>query len=141
MKDALSITILVAVLSAGYLSADVMAQVQKLPIEYVQSLDQARDILKPQGKPLIITKDPFKPIIMPAKKGIIAKPVDILSDVKVLGIVKLDDDYRAFIRVGTKERVVSLQDTVRKFTIIDINMEQVVFKSGNRTVIKKRGKL
>jgi hypothetical protein len=146
MKKIIPVMLMIT-LMAGFPFTKATAQLPKPVVQYVQNLELAKIILRPQHKELLVTRDPFNPIIAPAPKlnsfdrrsGAATKGQ--LDDVLVLGIVKLDQDYRAYIKFGDKTRVVSVQDTVGKYTITDINMDQVVFRSGNKEFIKKRGKL
>jgi len=157
MNRTITITIVALFLTAGYSSAKAMAQEQKPFADYVQSLQQAEEILKPERKMLMVTHDPFEPIIvMPTRNEAIAAgaklnnkpaavagkpPGDDLNDVRVVGIVRLDNDFRAFVFVGDKPRVVNVQDKIREFTIVNINMDLIVLNSGLKRIIKKRGKI
>ncbi len=151
MKKLISIMILGFVVSVGYPYAKVFAQEQKPLLEYVENLQQAKNILRPDRKWLMITRDPFDPIIVVVPRDPVGRvnghpaaavaPDDQLNDVRVIGIVRLEKEYRAYVAVGTKYCVVNLKDTIRQFHVTTIDMDQVVFKSGSKEIIKKRGKL
>ena len=121
---------------------------EKPLVEFVENADLAKVILKPERKPLTISRDPFKPLI--TKEMAAAGDLDnkiiptgqeqALEDVVLIGVVKLGEESRAYFKTGDKTGVFKIQDKIRGFTIEEINIDSVVLKSGDRKIVKKRGK-
>lgn len=120
-------------------------------VEPVKSADLAKVILKPSQKTMLVNKDPFKPIM---SKGYVDESIslnpndapsqilaDAMGDLNVIGIVRMDKDYRAFITTTDKKGVYKVQDKIGNYTIERIEPNQVVFKLGENEIVKKRGKL
>lgn len=119
-------------------------------VEKIDSLELAKIILKPEIKEFKITRDPFSPLITKEmveearkKKGELGSPVasdEAMNDVFVMGVIKIDDEFRANIKVGNKTAMYKKDAEIRGFLIDSIDVERVVFKSGKKEVIKQRGK-
>lgn len=119
---------------------------EKPLIEYIESVDLAKVILKPERKPLKISRDPFKPIIAKDSDDEMAGEIipigqeQALEDVVLVGIVKLGAESRAYLKTDSKTGVFKVQDKIRGFAIVEINPDSVVLQSGDRKIVKKRGK-
>lgn len=118
-------------------------------LEYVQNPELAKVILKPQQKKLSIAKDPFKPIMQyfmgvggqEAKKNGLPTGKSGAEDVIFIGVVKMGDDARVFLKTADKSGVFKVQDKVGKYTLDSIGLNQIVLKFGDVVVIKKRGEM
>ena len=117
--------------------------------EYIQSPELAKVILKPQRKPLTISRDPFKPLItkemvnqnqedMDKKLSSLTTLQDTLDDVILIGVVKFENQFRAYLKTDSKTGIYKPRDKVRNYVIQEINYDRIVFKFGNNEIIKKR---
>src|SRR5665213_2957687 len=102
MKKIIPIILIIALI-AGFPFSKATAQYPKPMVQYVQNVELAKIILSPPHRELLVTRDPFNPIIAPepkftsyAKQSVTAAQSQ-LGDVLVMGIVKLDQEYRAYI--------------------------------------------
>ncbi len=128
-------------------------ETQKPLVEKVEDLELAKVILKANPKILAVKNDPFKPITtknaFDPTANIVMNPADLsnqvladaMGNVNVVGIVRMDQDYRAFITTSDKKGVYKAQDKSGNYTIERIEPTQVVFKLGENEIVKKRGQL
>ena len=118
--------------------------VEKPLITYMDSADLAKIILKPERKPLTISRDPFKPLIdkpvefNPNDPNSPTTIEDNLEDVHWVGVVKLGDELRVYLKTQEKTGVFKVGDTIRSYTITHIDIHEVIFKSEKNEVVKKR---
>jgi hypothetical protein len=117
-------------------------------VQYVESPQLAELILKPKGKKFLMSRDPFEPIT--TKEGMrftdlggasaqgADNPVD---NIVLVGVVKLDTEYRAFLKFHNKSGVFKVQDKIEDYVIKDINLDQIVLVYEGREIVKKRGEI
>ncbi len=122
------------------------APVEEKPlIEYIQSPELAKIILKPEKKPLSVSRDPFKPLIAEEinaqgqdnSVSPLAEPAN-LDDVALIGVVKFGSEVRAYLKMSNKTGIFKVGDTLRNYVINQIDSDRVIFKSGNSEIEKKR---
>ena len=134
-------------LTLGFSTLKCLAQEPRPLVALIENLDMAKNILKPLNHQLMVTRDPFKPIIVAPKplsqlnlkKKKIKKPEDLLKDVELQGVVRLESECRASIMVGPLSRIVNVGDKIRKYTITKIDLGFMVLSNGKRVITIKRG--
>jgi len=115
-------------------------------IKFVESPQLAEVILKPPREIMGVSRDPFGPLIadeitLPAKTVSAKLENNDLRDLIFVGLVKFGEEYFAYLKTGVKTGVYKLQDKVGNYAIEQIDANQVVFKSGENVIVKKRGKI
>ncbi len=124
---------------------------KKAMVEIVDNPQLAKVILRSEKKPLQIIKDPFKPILsktptfMPGQENTQAPSESgqtEAQDVILIGVVKMEDEFRAYVKTGSKLDVYKVQDKIGPYTVLSINIDQMVLQIGDtQRVVKNRGKL
>ena len=111
--------------------------------DVVDSPQLAQLILKPKRPKLDISRDPFEPLFWEAKenptKGAPLSNVDMLEDVKFLGLVRIGDTVSALLKTKSGKKMYHLDDQIREYKITDITGIGVVLTNGQRTIKVKRG--
>jgi len=126
-----------------------MTPAAKPGIEYVQNPQLAEMILKPKGKQLLVSRDPFKPIFTKEEMGYpdfmdVATnqgPNLSTNDIVLVGVARMDHEYQALIKYHDKSGVFKVEDKVENYVIKDINLDRIVLTDGNQDIIKKRGEI
>jgi hypothetical protein len=67
-------------------------------------------------------------------------PQDLLDDVKLAGVVKLENEFRAYLTVKNRMDIYKVGDQIRSYTVTAIDMDKVTLKSGKKEIVKQRGK-
>ena len=115
----------------------------KPAFQKVEDIELAKILLKPQAKKLSISRDPFTPIIRTADAGSddsFPESIDeVLNDIKFIGVIKQGDNYRALLRVRSKQGVFRQNDKIQNYTIQEIHMDRIVLSNGEKTKSIKRG--
>lgn len=103
----------------------------------------AKLILKPSPKSVEIPRDPFKPIYSPTvSKSDIKKAEPVraqFSDLYFIGMIKMDDQSIALLKLGEKKLMVKLNEQYKGYILKDISNTQVVFSDGQTQITLKRG--
>ena len=112
-------------------------------VEMIDSPQLARMILKPVKKELPVSRDPFAPLINPKKEKVTApaavRDAAQIEDLSFLGVVRIDEEYLALLADRFEKGVYRVNDTIKGFTIVDIQTEEVTFSNSVRTIKIKRG--
>jgi len=103
----------------------------------------AKLILKPNPRSVEIPRDPFKPIYTVSPGHTEAKKVEPIraqfSDLFFIGMVKMDDQAIALLKLGDKKVMLKLNEQYKGFMLKDISNTQVVFSDGQTQITLKRG--
>lgn len=103
----------------------------------------AKLILKPNPKSIQIPRDPFKPIYTPSGAHTDAKKAEPIraqfSDLFFIGMVKMDNQAIALLKIGEKKLMLKLNEQYKGFMVKDITNTQVVFSDGQTQITLKRG--
>lgn len=103
----------------------------------------AKLILKPNPKSIEIPRDPFKPIYTPSVNHADVKKTEPIraqfSDLFFIGMVKMDSQAIALLKVGEKKLMLKLNEQYKGFIVKDISNTQVVFSDGQTQITLKRG--
>lgn len=103
----------------------------------------AKMILKSNEKAIEIPRDPFKPIYSAPSSGISPKKVEPIrntfSDIYFIGMIKMDDQAVALLKIGEKRVTLKLNDQYRGYIIKDIDNNHIVFSNGENQITLKRG--
>ncbi len=113
----------------------------------IEDTHLAKVILKQDNKPLSVNRDPFKPLLQKDlatwqeinKDLVRGDTQDNLSDIKLMGVIKIGDESKAYLMVKDKMSMYQVKDQVREYTISKIDRNEVEFKSDTNIVVKKRG--
>ncbi len=109
----------------------------------VEDPQLAKLILKPNLKSIEIPRDPFKPIYGTPTSRSEAKKIEPIrntfSDVYFIGMVKMDDQAIALLKIGEKKTMLKLNEQYRGFIVKEINNSHVVFSNGENQITLKRG--
>ncbi len=122
-------------------------QEQKAPeIEKIKSPELAKIILKSETTKIDVSRDPFKPLI---EKDTEVKEIVVLnteyldiydvSKLKFLGVAKIDDEYRALLKMDNKKGIYKIKDKIKHFTIVSIETDKVILNNGKKLITLKRG--
>jgi len=103
----------------------------------------AKLILKPNPKTVEIPRDPFKPIYTTSSNHADAKKAEPIraqfSDLFFIGMVKMDNQAIALLKMGEKKLMLKLNEQYKGFIVKDISNTQVVFSDGQTQITLKRG--
>ena len=119
------------------------AKVEPL-MEKVESPQLAQMILKPEKHRMVIKRDPFQPLsmltpVIAQTPGPEAQEEDILANLEYLGVVIINNEFSALLKMGEKKGIYHVKDKINTMTILDIKNEYVMLKSGSQTFTLKRG--
>lgn len=103
----------------------------------------AKLILKPNPKSVEIPRDPFKPIYTVSPSHSEVKKVEPIraqfSDLFFIGMIKMDDQAIALLKLGEKKMMLKLNEQYKGFIVKEITNTQVVFSDGQTQITLKRG--
>lgn len=103
----------------------------------------AKLILKPNIKSIEIPRDPFKPIYTTSPHRVDTKKIEPIrttfSDVYFIGMVRMDNQAIALVKVNEKKVMLKLNEQYRGFIVKDINNANIVFSNGENQITLKRG--
>ncbi len=109
----------------------------------VEDPQLAKLILKPNLKTIEIPRDPFKPIYTSSPSHVDAKKIEPIrttfSDVYFVGMVKMDTQAIALLRVSEKKVMLKLNEQYRGFIVKEIDNTRIVFSNGENQITLKRG--
>ncbi len=112
----------------------------KAEIKRIENTELAKVILKPQREKLNLDRDPFKPITSSASAvGYTPTGETELKNVKILGVTKINDEFRALLNVNDKKGVYKVDDMVDQYKITEIMKDQIMLSNGSQTITLKRG--
>ena len=147
MKRKILITLMILVGITGVACEDLTKvtsgqkrqQKPKVKKEEVESPQLAQLILKPNRQKLDINRDPFEPLFLekPGKEN--SQGVDMLEDVKFLGLVRVEGATSALLKTKFGKRMYKREDKIREYQIVAISETEVVLKNDKRTIKIKRG--
>ena len=109
-------------------------------IPKVETSQLAKIILTPKTENSRISRDPFKPLL---KSGPVNTNDNVflegLNNVKFLGVVKVNDEYRVLIQSDTKKDIFKKNELVHGYTIEEIQTDYLILKKGETRKKIKRG--
>ncbi len=109
----------------------------------VEDPQLAKLILKPNLKSIEIPRDPFKPIYgTPVNRTDMKKIEPIrttFSDVYFIGMVKMDNQAIALLKISEKKVMLKLNEQYRGFIVKEIDNVHIVFSNGENQITLKRG--
>lgn len=109
----------------------------------VEDPQLAKLILKPSLKSIEIPRDPFKPIYGATVKPSDTKKIEPIrttfTDVYFIGMVKMDNQAIALLKVGEKKIMLKLNEQYRGFMVKEIENNQIIFSNGENQITLKRG--
>lgn len=109
----------------------------------VEDPQLAKMILKPNLKAIEIPRDPFKPLYTTAGNHIDTKKIEPIrttfSDVYFIGMVKMDNQAIALLKVSEKKVMLKLNEQYRGFIVKEIDNAHIIFSNGENQITLKRG--
>ena len=109
-------------------------------IQKIKSPELAQQILHPVKHELDVTKDPFRPLI---EKQLLtsdqSKEIYNPSDLEFIGVIKMQEEYMALLKVNAKKELFRVHDKIKNYTIEDIQHDRVVLNNGTKSITLKRG--
>lgn len=109
----------------------------------VEDPQLAKMILKPNLKAIEIPRDPFKPIYTSSLTHVDAKKIEPIrttfTDVYFVGMVKMDNQAIALLKVNEKKVMLKLNEQYRGFIVKEIDNAHIVFSNEENQITLKRG--
>lgn len=103
----------------------------------------AKLILKPQQRPVKVSRDPFKPIYEWNDKRVEAKIVEPVKqrfdDLTYIGMMKMDTQSIALLKTKDKKVMLKMNEQFRGYIVTEISNTQIVLSDGVAKITLKRG--
>lgn len=115
---------------------------EKPLIRMVADVELAKLILRPESVKLDANRDPFKPLGY--DQSLATVPIELESDpfrqFKLLGVTKVDNQFRALVTSPTGRDIYQVNDKIGDYVITEITNEQMTLTNDeNKTATLKRG--
>jgi len=112
----------------------------KPAIQRIENPELAKLILKPQRPKLDVSRDPFQPLVSSDQMLWVQGDGEYaLGEWKFIGMVRMDDEFWAYLRSDTQKGTFKVNDKIKDYTIEEIQKDRVVFNNGEKTITLKRG--
>lgn len=109
-------------------------------VKMVEDVELAKLILRPESGKLDVSRDPFKPLDYSQQSGpVVRQTDDLIKQVELLGVTKVNNEFRALLKTASERRVCQINDVVTGYTIKEIMDDRVILSDGTRTITLKRG--
>ena len=108
---------------------------EKLAVPEIKDENLAKFLLKPDRKPVEISRDPFKPLIT-VKASV--KKEEVHVDIVLLGIVKLNNNYTVILRSKSKKGIFKVGDDIEGFKVAEITQNHVILNNGEKNLKLER---
>ena len=110
-------------------------------VKRIENPQLAKLILTPKREKLHVSRDPFKPLLLPVATSMKA-PVT-KQDLKVvfIGTMKVEDEVRALLQVDSKKEFFRVKDVIHGYTIESIDADTVVLSKENQQMVIKRSEV
>ena len=109
----------------------------------VEDPQLAKLIIKPNQKTIEIPRDPFKPIYNTPVNGASVKKIEPIrntfSDVYFIGMIKMDEQVIALLKISDKKVMLKLNEQYKGFIVKEIDIAHMIFSNGENQITLKRG--